>query len=54
MSVSSQPEIDLAVTANAGVEVKKFMDAEGVTVKTDTGEHVVPIAVASLMYVRAG
>jgi DtxR family transcriptional regulator, Mn-dependent transcriptional regulator len=29
-------------------------DAEGVTVKTDTGEHVVPIAVASLMYVRAG
>ncbi len=31
MSVSSQPEIDLAVTANAGVEVKKFMDAEGVT-----------------------
>jgi iron-sulfur cluster assembly protein len=31
MSVSSQPEIDLTVTANAGVEVKKFMDAEGVT-----------------------
>src|ERR1700712_707298 len=31
MSVSSQPEIDLGVTANAGVEVKKFMDAEGVT-----------------------
>ena len=31
MSVSSQSEIDLAVTANAGVEVKKFMDAEGVT-----------------------
>src|SRR6478736_8894370 len=31
MSVSSQPEIDLAVTANAGVEVKKFMEAEGVT-----------------------
>jgi iron-sulfur cluster assembly accessory protein len=31
MSVSSQPEIDLAVTPNAGVEVKKFMDAEGVT-----------------------
>ena len=29
MSVSSQPEIDLTVTANAGVEVKKFMDAEG-------------------------
>ena len=31
MSVSSQPEIDLTVTPNAGVEVKKFMDAEGVT-----------------------
>src|SRR6266849_3538531 len=31
MSVSSQPEIDLSVTPNAGVEVKKFMDAEGVT-----------------------
>ena len=31
MSVSSQPEIDLIVTPNAGVEVKKFMDAEGVT-----------------------
>ena len=31
MSVSSQPEIDLAVTPSAGVEVKKFMDAEGVT-----------------------
>ena len=31
MSVSSQPEIDLTVTANAGVEVKKFMDVEGVT-----------------------
>jgi len=33
MSVSSQPEIDLTVTPNAGVEVKKFMDAEGVTVE---------------------
>ena len=31
MSVSSQPEIDHTVTPNAGVEVKKFMDAEGVT-----------------------
>ena len=31
MSVSSQPEIDLTVTPNAGVEVKKFMEAEGVT-----------------------
>src|SRR3954467_6628374 len=31
MSVSSQPEIDLTVTSNAGVEVKKFMDVEGVT-----------------------
>src|SRR3984893_6243121 len=31
MSVSSQPKIDLAVTPNAGVQVKKFMDAEGVT-----------------------
>jgi Fe-S cluster assembly iron-binding protein IscA len=31
MSVSSQPEIDLNVTPNAGVEVKKFMDVEGVT-----------------------
>jgi hypothetical protein len=27
-------------------------DASGVTVKTDTGEHVVPVAVAALMYVR--
>jgi iron-sulfur cluster assembly accessory protein len=32
MSVSSQPEIDLTVTANAGVEVRKFMEVEGVTV----------------------
>ncbi|HUQ99110.1 MAG TPA: iron-sulfur cluster assembly accessory protein [Gemmatimonadaceae bacterium] len=31
MSVSSQPEIDLTITPNAGVEVKKFMEAEGVT-----------------------
>ena len=31
MSVSSQPEVDLTVTANAGVEVKKFMELEGVT-----------------------
>jgi len=31
MSVSSQPEVDLTITANAGVEVKKFMEAEGVT-----------------------
>src|SRR5437868_15450835 len=31
MSVSSQPEIDLTSTPNAGVEVKKFMDAEGVS-----------------------
>ena len=33
MSVSSQPEIDLIVTPVAGTEVKKFMDAEGVTVE---------------------
>ena len=33
MSVSSQPEIDLVVTPGAGAEVKKFMDAEGVTVE---------------------
>src|SRR5918911_4401342 len=33
MSVSSQPEIDLTVTPVAGAEVKKFMDAEGVTVE---------------------
>ena len=33
MSVSSQPEIELIVTPDAGVEVKKFMDAEGVTVE---------------------
>lgn len=33
MSVSSQPEIDLVVTPVAGAEVKKFMDAEGVTVE---------------------
>ena len=31
MSVSSQPEIVVTVTPGAGVEVKKFMDAEGVT-----------------------
>src|SRR5437588_10280453 len=31
MSVSSQPEIELTVTPDAGVEVKKFMDAEGVS-----------------------
>src|SRR2546429_3076372 len=31
MSVSRQPEIELTVRPNAGVEVKKFMDAEGVT-----------------------
>ena len=31
MSVSSQPEVDLTITANAGVEVKKFMEVEGVT-----------------------
>lgn len=29
-------------------------DASGVTVKTDTGEHLVPAAVAGLMYVRTG
>src|SRR5256714_4264886 len=33
MSVSSQPEIDLVITPVAGVEGKKFMDAEGVTVE---------------------
>ena len=31
MSVSSQPEIDITVTPNAGDEIKKIMDAEGVT-----------------------
>lgn len=31
MSVSSQPEVGVVVTPQAGVEVKKFMDAEGVT-----------------------
>ena len=31
MSVSSQPEVGIAVTPQAGVEVKKFMDAEGVS-----------------------
>jgi iron-sulfur cluster assembly accessory protein len=31
MSVSSQPEVDITVTPQAGVEVKKFMDAEGVS-----------------------
>ena len=30
MSIASQPELALSVTATAGVEVKKFMDAEGV------------------------
>ncbi|MBA3645034.1 MAG: iron-sulfur cluster assembly accessory protein [Gemmatimonadaceae bacterium] len=31
MSVSSHPEVEVAITPQAGVEVKKFMDAEGVT-----------------------
>ena len=31
MSVSSQPELVLTVTPTASVEVKKFMDAEGVS-----------------------
>ncbi len=31
MSVSSEPEIDLTITPNAGVEVKRFMDTEGVS-----------------------
>ena len=30
MSISSQPELAMTVTPVAGVEVKKFMDAEGV------------------------
>jgi iron-sulfur cluster assembly protein len=30
MSISSQPELALTVTPVAGIEVKKFMDAEGV------------------------
>ena len=31
MSVSSQPEIDVTITPAAAVEVRKFMEAEGVT-----------------------
>ena len=31
MSVSSQPEVALTITPVAAVEVKKFMDAEGVS-----------------------
>ena len=31
MSVSSQPEVDLTITSNAGGEVQKFMQAEGVS-----------------------
>lgn len=31
MSVSSQPEVGVTVTPQAGAEVKKFMDAEGVS-----------------------
>jgi iron-sulfur cluster assembly protein len=31
MSTSTTPDIDLTVTDQAAVEVKKFMDAEGVT-----------------------
>lgn len=31
MSTSTTSDIELAVTPNAGVEVKKFMEAEGVT-----------------------
>lgn len=31
MSTSTTPDIDLTVTEQAAVEVKKFMDAEGVT-----------------------
>ena len=34
MSVSSQPDIALTITPVAGVEVKKFMDAEGVSPET--------------------
>ena len=30
MSISTQPELAMTVTPVAGVEVKKFMDAEGV------------------------
>ena len=30
MSVSSQPEVDLTITPNAGVEVRSY-EAEGVT-----------------------
>jgi iron-sulfur cluster assembly accessory protein len=30
MSVSSQPEIQLTITATAGVEVQRFMETEGV------------------------
>src|SRR6266540_1177203 len=29
MSVSSQPDVEVTITPQAGVEVKKFMDAEG-------------------------
>jgi iron-sulfur cluster assembly protein len=31
MSVSSQSDVEVIVTPQAGVEVKKFMDAEGVS-----------------------
>jgi len=31
MSTSTTPDIELTVTDNAAVEVKKFMEAEGVT-----------------------
>jgi iron-sulfur cluster assembly protein len=31
MSVSSQPEVELIITAKAGGEVQKFMEAEGVS-----------------------
>ncbi|MDQ6718485.1 MAG: iron-sulfur cluster assembly accessory protein [Gemmatimonadota bacterium] len=31
MSVSSQSDVEVTITPQAGVEVKKFMDAEGVT-----------------------
>jgi DtxR family Mn-dependent transcriptional regulator len=60
--ISEKMELDdealqMLVTARLVPECEAIVvtrDLSGVTVKTDTGEHVVPISVASLMYVRPG
>jgi DtxR family Mn-dependent transcriptional regulator len=60
--ISEKMELDdaalqMLVTARLVPECEAIVvtrDQSGVSVKTETGEHVVPISVASLMYVRPG